>query len=152
MPDVRRVLLAAFVCCKAAAVDCTFGDTYPKHYVVHKTSEKPVVDGKLDEAMWQDAQWTDEFTDISEPFITTKPRFYTRAKMRWDDDYLYVGAYLEEDNIWGNITETCHCINETQNQVIFHDNDFEIFVDADGDTHYYYEYEVNAHNVSGLPV
>ncbi len=29
-------------------------------------------------------------------------------------------------------------------QVIFHDNDFEIFVDADGSTHYYKETEVNA--------
>ena len=33
-------------------------------------------------------------------------------------------------------------------QVIFHDNDFEIFVDPDGDTHYYYEYEVNALNAT----
>ncbi|NMB72852.1 MAG: carbohydrate-binding family 9-like protein, partial [Bacteroidales bacterium] len=30
--------------------------------------------------------------------------------------------------------------------VIFHDNDFEIFIDPDGDTHYYYEIELNAFN------
>jgi hypothetical protein len=152
-----RVIAFAAVCGKAASFDCSFEDSYPKQYVVHKTSQKPVIDGKLDEPMWKDAQWTDEFLDISQPSITTKPRFYTRAKMRWDDDYLYVGAYLEEQDIWANITETCHCCapitdtcrtgtNETQNQVIFHDNDFEIFVDADGDNHYYYEYEVNALN------
>jgi hypothetical protein len=28
--------------------------------------------------------------------------------------------------------------------VIFQDNDFEVFIDADGDTHAYYELEVNA--------
>jgi hypothetical protein len=28
--------------------------------------------------------------------------------------------------------------------VIFYDNDFEIFIDPDGDTHLYYEYEMNA--------
>jgi hypothetical protein len=31
-----------------------------------------------------------------------------------------------------------------RDSVIFHDNDFEIFIDPDGDTHAYYELEVNA--------
>ena len=31
-------------------------------------------------------------------------------------------------------------------QVIFHDNDFEIFVDADGSNHNYKEFEMNALN------
>ena len=30
--------------------------------------------------------------------------------------------------------------------VIFHDNDFEIFIDPDGDNHEYYEIEINALN------
>ena len=33
-----------------------------------------------------------------------------------------------------------HCLNSTEDQVIFHDNDFEIFTNPDGTTHYYKEY------------
>ena len=33
---------------------------------------------------------------------------------------------------------------DERDTVIFHDNDFEIFIDPDGDTHAYYELEVNA--------
>ena len=51
---------------------------------------------------------------------------------------------MQDTAIWANITHTCHCLNNSQDQVIFHDNDFEVFVDADGSTHYYKETEMNA--------
>ena len=31
------------------------------------------------------------------------PRFQTRARMLWDDNYLYVGALLEEPHVWGTL-------------------------------------------------
>jgi len=43
---------------------------------------------------------------------------------------------MEEDEIWANITK--------DDAVIYHDNDFEVFVDPSGSTHFYKEYEVNA--------
>jgi hypothetical protein len=52
----------------------------------------------------------------------------------------YVAAYMEETEIWGNVT--------VRNQVVFHDNDFEIFVDPTGTTHMYKEFEVNALNTT----
>jgi hypothetical protein len=58
--------------------------------------------------------------------------------MVWDDDYLYLGAYLEEPHVWGTLTE--------RNSIIFYDNDFEVFIDPDGDNHHYYELEINALN------
>jgi len=58
--------------------------------------------------------------------------------MLWDDRYLYVGAYLEEPNVWATLTE--------RDSIIFEDNDFEVFIDPDGDTHEYYELEINALN------
>ena len=58
--------------------------------------------------------------------------------MLWDDEALYFGAELEENEIWATLTE--------RDSVIFHDNDFEIFIDPDGDTHNYYEFEMNALN------
>ena len=38
----------------------------------------------------------------------------------------YVAAELQETQLWANITQTCHCIDPARDQVIFHDNDFEV--------------------------
>ena len=58
--------------------------------------------------------------------------------MAWDNDYFYIAAELMEPHVWGTLTE--------HDSVIFHDNDFEIFIDPDGDNHEYYELEINALN------
>ena len=66
------------------------------------------------------------------------PRFETRMKILWDARYLYVAALMEEPHVWGTLTG--------HDQIVFHDNDFEVFIDPDGDTAQYYEVEVNALN------
>ena len=96
-----------------------------------------MTDGKLIEASWQSARWTEDFTDI-EGNNKPVPRFRTRVKMLWDDDFLYIAAELEEPDIRGSLT--------MRDTVIFYDNDFEIFIDPDGDTREYYEIEMNALN------
>jgi hypothetical protein len=58
--------------------------------------------------------------------------------MLWDDDYLYIAAEMEEPHVWGTLTD--------HDSVIFHDPDFEVFIDPDGDTHDYFEFEINALN------
>lgn len=109
----------------------------PKKYVCYRISQAIKVDGKIEEADWQQAAWTDYFEDI-EGHLKPKPRFKTRAKMLWDDQYFYVAAELEEPHVWANLKQ--------RDTVIFYDNDFEIFIDPDGDAHEYYEYEMNALN------
>ena len=94
-----------------------------------------IIDGKLDDAAWTKAAWTDEFIDIQGPALPA-PRLRTRAKMLWDDQFFYVGARLGEPHVWGKLTE--------RDAVIYHDNDFEVFIDPDGDNHLYYELEINA--------
>jgi len=110
---------------------------HPREYVCYRASQPIVIDGKLNEEAWQHAEWTEDFQDI-EGGSQPAPRFRTRAKMLWDDNFLYVAAELEEPDVWANITE--------RDAVIFHDNDFEVFIDPDGDTHNYTEYEMNALN------
>lgn len=108
---------------------------HPKGYVAPRVATPIVFDGKLDDAAWQDAPWTDPFEDIQGDPLP-KPWHTTRAKMMWDDEYLYVGAELEEPHLWATYTE--------HDSVIFHENDFEVFLDPDGDNHNYFEYEINA--------
>lgn len=107
----------------------------PETYVVHKTDQPIVIDGNIEKEIWKKAEWTNSFVDIRGD-IAPDPRFDTRAKMLWDDDYFYFAAKLEEPHVWGTITE--------RDAVIFMDNNFEIFIDPNGDTHHYYELEVNA--------
>jgi hypothetical protein len=109
----------------------------PPGYVCTRAGGPVLIDGKPDEPAWATAAWTDDFVDI-EGDRRPKPRFRTRAKMVWDDDALYVAAVLEEPHVWGTITK--------RNAVMFADNDFEVFIDPDGDNHNYYEFEMNALN------
>ena len=109
----------------------------PLSYVCYRSPHPLAVDGTLTDPAWAEAPWTEEFADIQGP-LEPKPWFRTRAKMLWDDHYLYVGAELEEEHVWGTLTK--------RDSVIFMDNDFEVFIDPDGDTHRYYELEVNALN------
>lgn len=58
----------------------------------------------------------------------------------WDASYFYIAAELEEPHVWGTLTK--------HDSVIFHDNDFEVFIDPNGDSHEYFEFEMNALNTT----
>lgn len=107
----------------------------PKTYDCVFTKEPIKLDGKLDDAAWSKAPWTDDFVDIQGPELPA-PRHATRVKMTWDETYLYVGAVLEEPHVWASL--------RNHDDIVFRDNDFEIFIDPDGDAREYYELEVNA--------
>jgi len=109
----------------------------PQGYICHRTAAPVVIDGRADEESWQQAPWTAHFRDI-EADRKPEPLFKTRAKLLWDNRFLYVYAELEEPHVWGTITR--------KNAVMYHDNDFEVFIDPDGDNHNYYEFEMNAIN------
>ena len=111
----------------------------PQSYLCRHTAAPILVDGKLDDAAWAEAPWTADFVDI-QGGAKPKPRFRTRAKLLWDDEYLYLAAELEEPHVWATLTR--------HDSVIFQDPDFEVFIDPDGDTHAYSEFEMNALNTS----
>ena len=50
--------------------------------------------------------------------------------------FFYLAADIQEPHVWATLSE--------RDATIYHDNDFEVFIDADGDTHEYWEVEVNA--------
>lgn len=109
----------------------------PQGYVCQHTTGPISVDGRMDEADWAKAPWTTDFQDI-EGAAKPKPRFRTHAKMLWDDEYFYIAAELEEPHVWGTLTQ--------HDAVIFNDNDFEVFIDPNADSHEYYEFEMNTLN------
>jgi hypothetical protein len=107
----------------------------PENYVCYRTPTPIVVDGKLDEEAWAKVPWTQYFRDI-QGSVKPDPQFKTRVKVLWDDENIYFAAQLEEPHVWAKLMQ--------RDTIIYFDNDFEIFIDPDGDTHQYYEFEVNA--------
>ncbi len=107
----------------------------PRRYVCYRAFGTLKLDGRLDDAAWKAAPSSWDFVDILGGGAPA-PRYRTRVKMLWDDEFFYVGAELEEPHVWATLTQ--------RDSVIFHDNDFEVFLDPNGDTHEYFELEVNA--------
>jgi hypothetical protein len=105
----------------------------PKHYIVNKINDQINIDGKDDELAWSNAIYSDDFIDIEGDKI---PRQKTNVKMLWDDKFLYVFAKLYENHIWGDITK--------RDEVIYYNNDFEVFINPNDDVFSYGEIEINA--------
>ena len=108
-----------------------------RHYIIHKTDNEIDVDGVAAEKSWQDANWTENFMDIEGP-SKPLPTYQTRMKMLWDEKNIYFFVEMEEPHVWGYYEE--------HDKIVYHENDFEIFIDPDGDTHNYFEFEFNAQN------
>ena len=112
----------------------------PRTYECRYTGRGIRVDGRMDDAAWRRAAWTSDFVDFVdiEGAGRPKPRFRTRVKMLWDERYLYIGAEMEEPDVHGTLTE--------HDSVIFHDDDFEVFLKPRPETESYFEFEMNALN------
>ncbi len=116
-------------------IDVTKELVAPKFYTVLKTSSPIIIDGLADEPSWQNTSYTDAFIDIEGHKSVP---YNTRAKMLWDNHYLYIYAQLEEPHIWADITK--------RDAVIFYNNDFEVFISPNKTASQYFELEVNALN------
>jgi len=99
-------------------------------YTCYYTSEPIQVDGKLNESAWEKAPRSHRLVDM----VTGQPGFFdTRMAALWDENYLYIGYWLEEPFVEAHLTE--------RNSIIFQESDVEVFIDG-GDC--YYELEINA--------
>jgi hypothetical protein len=132
-----KALTLAFAAMLAGAIPAAASDPAPLAYECLRAAGQIRVDGKLDDPAWRNAPWTSDFVDI-EGDSKPRPKFRTRVKMLWDDQYLYIAAELEEPEVKATLTQ--------RDSVIFKDNDFEVFIKPLPDTRSYYEFEINALN------
>lgn len=110
-----------------------------KVYQAHWFDASDQIDGDITKSPWNEVAWSEDFVDI-EGDIRPKPRFRTRMKMFWSRHGLHIAAEMEEPHLWATLTE--------HDSVIFHDNDFEVFIDPDSDGYAYGELEINALNTT----
>lgn len=98
----------------------------------------PVIDGKIDEAVWQQAQVVETFQLAWLPAGQRRPPTATKARLLWDRDYLYFCAEMEDADVFADVTE--HDGRTWTNDV------FELFFKPAADKPGYYEFEINAAN------
>jgi uncharacterized lipoprotein YddW (UPF0748 family) len=108
----------------------------PPTYVCGRATTPLQIDGKGLEQDWQQARELSPFKDIEGSTIPHN----CRVRMLWDDDYLYILADMDEQHLWATKTE--------HDSIIYHDPDFEVFIDPDGDGLNYIELEINALNTT----
>jgi len=111
--------------------------TTPRNYVILHTATAPAIDGDINDDVWKQAAWTEVFQDI-EGDSKPHPALQTKVKMLWDDSCLYIAAQVQEPQVWA--------YQKHHDDVVFYDNDFEIFINPNNSAHQYYEIEVNALN------
>ncbi len=99
-------------------------------------TDQPIkLDGKLDEPAWQGAEVLQDFAVF---WSNRKPKTATKARLLWDDRYLYFAAEMEDGDLYADITE--------HNGRCWLNDVFELFFKPAEDKLGYYEFQVNAAN------
>ncbi|QDV23523.1 carbohydrate-binding family 9-like protein [Aureliella helgolandensis] len=101
-----------------------------QRYTAFRAIAPITIDGKLDEATWQQAPRSPRFVDLIRGHRTVHE---TRAAVTWDAQNLYVAYWVEEPFVSAKITK--------RDDNVYNDNDVEFFLAFDNA---YYEFEINA--------
>lgn len=119
-----------------SAVLPLFSQDVPPAYVCGRATTPPLIDGSGDDSIWQEAHELSPLRDIEGSAIPHA----CRIRMLWDDHYLYILADMDEEHL--------RAAQKKHDSIIFHDPDFEVFIDPDGDGLNYIELEINALNTT----
>lgn len=94
------------------------------------TSVAPVIDGKLDDAVWKAAP----MVLLTRSDGRGAPSLRTEARLLWDDTHLYVAFRVEDPDVWSDFKK--------DDDPLYKEEVVEVFLDADGDGRTYNELEL----------
>lgn len=93
------------------------------------------LDGVLDEVTWAKAP---PLTNFAVFWEKRKPQTATKARLLWDDQYLYFAAEMEDSDLYADVKE--------RNGMCWTNDVFELFFKPRAEERLYYEFQVNALN------
>lgn len=101
------------------------------------------IDGKLDEAVWKDAADTGAFVNVATGQADAKSKIQGSAKLLWDDDALYVGFDVQDEDLRGKFGA------KEKDPHLWTQDCVELMIDPDGnaDNKNYYEIQVGPQNL-----
>jgi len=115
--------------------------TAPKVVQIVHTETAPVIDGRIDEAVWSQAATVEDFHQIL-PIDHGQPTEPTYVYLLYDDDFLYVAARMPRGN-----PETLRANVLRQGAVIWGDDLFAVMLAPFNDKRSGYRFQINANAV-----
>lgn len=130
------LLPVCFLCGCAAAEAQHAGDPPTVRAAECRWAADPIkIDAAIDEPAWQKAQVLQDFAVY---WLKRKAKSATKARLLWDDRYLYFAAEMEDADLYGQVKDP--------NGMTWHDDVFELFFKPDANKLAYYEFQVNVLN------
>ncbi len=112
---------------------------------VHRLApgEKLKIDGNLDEGAWATAARTGPFVNVSTGKPDRGSGVQGNARVLWDNEALYVGAFIEDRDVQGSFAA------DSEDPHLWTKDTFELMIDpdGDGDNKDYYEIQVGPQNL-----
>ena len=132
---------AAFAQADGSSQTLTLRDPGQKTFQVTRTDTPPVIDGVLDEAVWELASLVDDLHQTI-PIEYSEPTQHTEVRVLYDDDALYVGVTMFDTNAEGIVA-----LNLRQNDQINADDRIFITLDPFNDQRSGYFFGLNPNSV-----
>lgn len=135
------LLLYAFASSAHAKQDLITFDIAQKQFTALKIDTNIVIDGKLDEVIWKNAETISDFHQI-DPVEYAAPSEKTEVRILYNNDFLYISARMldsEASKIIGR--------QKIQGQSIYSDDRFEIHLDTFHDQRNGYFFQSNANGI-----
>ncbi|MDR2213579.1 MAG: carbohydrate binding family 9 domain-containing protein [Pseudomonadales bacterium] len=127
----------------ASAADNVNGVTGGKELRLPRLDAEPLIDGRLDEAVWQQAAVTDDFHQMV-PQQYAAPSQRTEVRVFYTATALYVGARLYDSD-----PSLIRANAMRQGQALANDDVFNLILDPNFDRRSGYLFEINANGVRG---
>lgn len=106
-------------------------------YTCPHTSTPPVIDGKLDDRVWQQTPATSAFVRF-DPNRGDGKTLTTTARLAWDEKNLYVAWECQDPDVWATLKD--------RDGDLWTEEVVELYLDPDGDGKDYAELEINPRN------
>lgn len=131
------VMLALFLCVRSElSAQPPVVAREPLKHECRRASGPITLDGKGDEESWKGAEVIDDFILNWQRDNPRKAKTATRARLLWDDEYLYFLADMDDVDLFAD--------EKTRDGTTWDNDVFELFFKPAADKLGYYEFQVNA--------
>lgn len=137
-----QLLLAVFLCLFASASLAVYTENGTrKTFAISRTEVAPIIDGRLDDAIWRSAVAIDDFHQTS-PTDGASPTESTTVWVTYDDEYLYIAADLRDSN-----PQAIQAKQMIQGKLFSSDDRFFVTIDSFNTKRNDYFFQVNANGM-----
>lgn len=140
-PTIRLLAVITLLMFVSEAAAIYEVNGHRKSFEIHRTDSAPVIDGRLDDEVWQNAASIDDFHQTA-PMDGASPTERTIVRVAYDDEYLYIAADLRDSEPQG-----IRAKQMIQGKLFFSDDRFWVTLDSFNSKRNDYLFQVNANGV-----